>query len=181
MIVAATLVVVAATATVVASRSRSGPSVPLMRFQGEKGDKFGIAAIYNPGRLSTFGSIPLCLTKPGAATIISVVPRGGGGGLNITAFAVRPGTAGSGFGAGHRSLQAEGFPTTAIVSTICGSVSADELGLTVQRTGDGNGQYTSLRVNYQVAGKHLSAVIPMGLKICGPDGRTTETCGDAFS
>jgi hypothetical protein len=176
----AVALVVAATVGLTWVVSTRGSSAPQLRFAGTPDDRFGIAQAYDGNLAGTsLGAIPVCMVKSGTATITSVVPQGGSGGLKVLAFAVRTGF-GSGLGASHKSLQAEGFPAKAVVSTVCvPGAAADELGITVQRTSAGNGQWQDLRLNYVSGGKHGSAIVPFSLELCGPDGRTPDTCGQA--
>jgi hypothetical protein len=176
--VAVTLLVTATIGLTWALSTRASRAAQL-RYAGTLSDTFGIAQAYDPNPAGTsLGAIPLCMAKGGKASITGVVPQGGTGGLQITAFAVRTGTSGSGLGASHRSLSAEGFPAGAVVSTVCApGAAADELGITVQRTSVGNGQWHDLRVNYESGGERDSTIVPFTLKLCGPAAKTTETCG----
>jgi hypothetical protein len=174
--VAAATVLVGVAALVGYFLLRPDPTYPQIKFAGSSDDRFGIADIYhqNPAP-ETFGAIPVCQTgRP--LTITSLEPVGGAGGLQIVDFAVRSWN-GSGFGAGQVTLAKAGFTANRRVNARCDG--SDELGVTVKRTAAGNGQWHDLRVHFLSAGQHRSTVIPFTLTMCGPQGTTTDTCGDA--
>jgi hypothetical protein len=157
-------------------------SAPRLTYPGD--GPFGIALPYANSKPWAFGGIPLCLSKPGSITITGLVPQGGEGGLELVKVATRYHVGHNMFGDSQRTLKAEGFPTgTPIVRQTCDDPVNPhfyELGSSWVRTVAGNGRFTSLRVDYASAGKSLHLVIPWALKLCGPNARSNDTCGDAY-
>lgn len=145
-----------------------------IRFAGASDDRFGIADVYRKSEMETFGSVPVCRTGGKPMLITSVVPQGGPGGLTIVAFAVRPWN-GSGFGADEVRLSTAGFSGSHLVSAPCPR--SDELGITVHRTAAGDGQWAQVRINFESGGRQHFSIIPFALKMCGPQGKTNDTCG----
>jgi hypothetical protein len=189
--IAAAALVVAAAIIAVALWHRS-PARPRLVWSKDAG-AFGISMPYaGNDRPWSFGAVALCTDNPGRVTIDQLVPLGSDG-LRIVAVATRPhlgqaaGVQDNSFGDSQRDLVTEGFSPAqpAKVAATCpadptasypGRVIYDELGVQVQRTGSGPGVWTAVRLDYTVGGRHQQLTIPWSLRLCGPEGKTAETC-----
>jgi hypothetical protein len=162
------------------------------------GDSTASVAISNTpyGDPRSVGSIMLCLTSPGTATITGVALHEPSGEIRVDAFAVRPNpfTQGQdGLGTDDRSLAsfAADFDPggTQRVSGVCPAdaqasdavqasdtpidAQASELGVQVSLAAGETGGGRGLDVTYDLGGTKRTAVIPFGVWLCArtcPDG-----------
>ncbi len=148
------------------------------------------------GAPRSVGSIMLCLTSPGTATITGVALHEPSGEIRVDAFAVRPNpfTQGQdGLGTDDRSLAsfAAGFDPggTQRVSGVCpadaqasdavqasdtpNDAQSSELGVQVSLAAGEMGGGKGLAVTYDIAGTEGTAVIPFGIWLCA------RTCPDS--
>jgi hypothetical protein len=166
---------------------------PRLVWPGDGGFGIALPSSGKPGAWS-FGGVALCLDRPGRVVIDRLVPLGGNAGLRVVDVATRPhigkpaGQADLSFGSSQRDLGAEGFSPTrpAVVQAVCppswttpypGRVIYDELGVRLQRTVSGNGEFSSLRVEYSSGSRHGRLTIRWALRLCGPTATTAATCG----
>lgn len=167
---------------------------PALRMAGDS--TVSVAISNTPyGDPRSVGSIMLCLTSPGTATVTGVALHEPSGEIRVDAFAVRPNP----FPRGHDALGTDERPLASFaadfdpggtqrVSGVCPAntqasdavqasdtiidAQASELGVQVSLPAGEMGGGKSLDVTYDLGGTKRTAVIPFGIWLCA------RTCPD---
>ena len=177
-------------ATLVAlSIAACGAAQPELRMPTDATSGVAISNV-SPNQPRSVGSMSLCLTAPGTATITGVALHEPMGDIRVEVFAVRPSPFSRGLdavGTDTRPLAAiaGGFDPDAVqqVSVVCPSemeMAGEDIGMILNEfavqvswsSGDMSGG-SALDVTYLVGGEERTAVIPFGIWLCAatcPDG-----------
>jgi hypothetical protein len=131
---------------------------------GEMGD-------VSTGELVSFGSVPVCLDRPGKAAITSVgLIRASG--ISVVDFEVRPSPVLRGkelLGNAPGSLSDNGFPHHRDVNWACPtkvSPRVYEFGITLKRTGSGPGETDGFNIQYQSDDISGALQVPLTIILC---------------
>ena len=124
-----------------------------------------------PGAPVVWGSVLVCVSEPGTATITSVEPVDPVGGLTVDDFAVRPNPWKAGVdavGAAHSDLEHLGFGTAKTVDVPCGSPEIGmELAIQASRPREENAASYGWKVTYSAQGDTGTFEIPVSVQLCG--------------
>ena len=131
------------------------------------------------GQAWSFGTIVLCVSAPGTATITDVSFKEPTGGMHVDAFATRQSPiriGGQFLGADTKTLAdvGDGFiiggapiedqcPPAADDATWVGGV---ELGIQVSKSTSAMARANALEVTYETDGSRMSLTIPFGIALC---------------
>lgn len=138
----------------------------------------GWLANVKPGQDGTFGSMVVCLDKPGSVTITGVKPVDPQGGIRIDEFGVRPWThLGILFKLGN--LEANHFHPGRTVDVVCNKKTGAgyELAVAISRPSGAPAGMGGVVINYTSDGDKGSLTIPnTGMVLC-PHGNCTAQLG----
>ena len=132
----------------------------------------GLASVH-PHSPVVWGSMMLCLSRPGRAVITAVEPMRSVGGLKVEAFAVRPDPFAhdeAAVGDARGTLHSVGFGHDRTVYVQCSSSRSDalqELAVQASRPGRRDAASHAWRVTYTWRGQTGTLVYPMAVRICG--------------
>ncbi|MDQ6874026.1 MAG: hypothetical protein M3042_03045 [Actinomycetota bacterium] len=138
----------------------------------EPGD--GSASIAYPTTLKSysFGTGPLCLNRPGVATVIKVEAQHPDG-LRVTDFALAQF---SSFGAGPLPLKQSGFGSDRRITGVCKDQHGKELAVRVTRNSLASAGLASLLVTYRSGGMTRTTQVRFGISLCAPSKVVAQGC-----
>lgn len=123
-----------------------------------------------PGQPWSIGSMMLCLSAPGTATITAVRTLHPVGAIRVQAYAVRPSPAGPMLGDAIHPLSALGFPQSHQVQVVCGSRKRApvELGVQLAKASPEPVGAGGFILDYQIDGHDATMTFPVGVFMCSP-------------
>jgi hypothetical protein len=124
------------------------------------------------GDLMTFGSMVVCLDRPGVVTVMAVVPVGGAG-VAVSEYGLRPSPfwthKGSGIGDAQGDLQQNHFPSHSTATLVCDAKTGRgyELGVVLKKLDNGPATLKGFKISYRSSGGHQGSILyPLGIVLC---------------
>jgi hypothetical protein len=119
-----------------------------------------------------FGSMILCLDRPGSAVVTSVSPLDASGGFRVVDFGLRPSPfwkhTGAGVGDAPGGLERNHFQAGRTLPVTCDAKTGRgyELGVVVERTGPGKAVSQGFHIGYRSDGHDSSLNFPLTVVLC---------------
>jgi len=128
------------------------------------------------GQAYTFGSLPVCLDKPGTVAIDGITPVGAKGGLAVTAFAARL-LSHELYGAEPVRLSSSGFGGSTTVDTTCdSSVGGAEVAVELVKSEATNARMDGITIAWHSSATSGEVTMPFHLVLCQSADQDVPEC-----